>query len=287
MKEIKKISLLFIFLFLTGFGFLVYMGYTYEARQRPNITTTEQRKVIQLEWIGSLREAVNLTSNPDMKAVLEMIDNQSTTAIPSEDGMLVVDQNKPIRMLVLLPEDSKYPIWKTYLDQKGAAGWFEPELRTIVLRDKTEFGMKTKSAILTHEGTHVLHFLKKGSLDATSLIEYGNEERDTYSAANSALYSFGGQAYTDFRIKKVADMFKKLKVTEAGAQLAYPDKSYDELDKIFGPFKTKAELLWWTGTAWIDVAFHFIDEHAGGTKADKDSLKGEVIIQMTKALGLI
>lgn len=282
----KKLIVLLVSVFLAGICFLVYVGYTYEPT-KTNITTTEQRKVIQLEWIGALREAVTETSNADMKAVLEMIDNQGTTAIPAEDGLLVADQNKPIRSLVLLPEDSKYPIWKTYLDQKGAAAWFQPELQTIILRDKIEFGMKTKSAIFTHEGTHVLHFLKKGSLNATSLTEYGKEETSTYSTANSVLYSFGGQAYVDFRVRRVADMFKKLKVTEAGAQLAYPDKSYDELDKIFGPFKSKAELSWWVGTAWIDVAFHFIDEHAGGTQADKDSLKSEVIVQMTKALGLI
>ncbi len=245
-------------------------------------TSLIQREAIQKSWVDALYLAAD-TGNTEAKAVVSLIENKISSAIPAVDGMYVADQSKPIRLLTLLPEDVRYPLWKSYLDEKGAGAWFVPKLHAIVLRDMPEYGTKTKGAILTHEGVHAL----RGSSAATNGVEYGNEERDTYSRANSLIESFGGKAYLDFRAERIANMFKSMKTTNEGTQLPTPDVSYLALGKIIGPFSSSNEQSWWTATAWIDVTFHFIDQHSSGTQAEKDAMKSEVIVWMTKSLGLI
>jgi len=245
-------------------------------------TLLSQREAIQKSWVDALYLAAD-TGNAEAKAVVALIENQTSPAIPAVDGLYVADQSKPIRLITLLPEDAKYPAWKSYLDEKGAGAWFVPQLHAIVLRDMPEYGNKTKGAILTHEGVHAL----RGSPAPTNEVEYGNEERGTYSRANSLLESFGGKAYLDFRAERIADMYKNMKATNEGAQLPTPDISYLALGKIIGPFASNEEQSWWTATAFIDVTFNFIDQHSSGTQAEKDAMKSEVIVWMTKSLGLI
>ncbi|MCX6736237.1 MAG: hypothetical protein NTZ13_04095 [Candidatus Parcubacteria bacterium] len=245
-------------------------------------TSLSQREAIQKTWIDALYITAN-TGNAQAKAVITLIENKTSPAIPAVDGLYVADQSKPIRLLTLLPEDAQYPLWKSYLDEKKAGAWFSPELHAIVLRDMPEYGTKTKGAILTHEGTHAL----RDSPAPTNEIEYGNEERGTYSLANSLLESFGGKAYLDFRAERIADTFKNMKATSEGTQLPTPDASYAAINGIIGPFASKYEESWWVATAWIDTTFHFIDQHSSGTQAEKDAMKSEVIVWMTKSLGLM
>lgn len=245
-------------------------------------TSLSQREAIQKSWIDALYSAAD-AGNTEAKNVVALIENRTSPAIPSVDGLYVADQSKPIRLITLLPEDAKYPLWKSYLDEKGAGAWFVPELHAIVLRDMPEYGNKTKSAILTHEGLHAL----RGSPASTNEVQYGNEERDTYSRANSVLETFGGKAYLDFRAARIADMVKNMKATSEGTQLPTPDASYAAIGDIIGPFASNYERSWWVATSWIDVTFHFIDQHSNGTQAEKDAMKSEVIVWMTKSLGLL
>ncbi|MCX6739225.1 MAG: hypothetical protein NT098_04230 [Candidatus Parcubacteria bacterium] len=278
--------LLLVLLIVTVFASVVPKNSAPIVQQNLTAGQTEtsliQREVIQKSWVDALYLAAD-TGNTEAKAVVSLIENKISSAIPAVDGMYVADQSKPIRLLTLLPEDARYPLWKSYLDEKGAGAWFVPELHAIVLRDMPEYGTKTKGAILTHEGVHAL----RGSSAATNETEYGNEERDTYSRANSLIESFGGKAYLDFRAERIANMFKNMKTTNEGTQLPTPDASYAAIGDIIGPFANNTERSWWVATAWIDVTFHFIDQHSSGTQAEKDAMKSEVIVWMTKSLGLI
>jgi len=253
------------------------------------VTTPLSREAVKEDWVNALRSVVDQTQDVNAKEVLAMLETQTVLAIPTVDGLKVMGHDKPIRIVVLLPEDSQYPMWKEILDEKVAGAYFLPqaEAHAIVLKNGNEMSLKSKGLLLSHEGTHALHYLKKPFNEQMSNIQFCREEQSTHAAENSLLSSLGGKPYENFVAARVANMASTLEQTDAGVHLAMPDKSYKELRNIFGPWQSEKEGFMWVAGAWTDTMFRFVDLYGSGTQSEKDEMKASGLCSLYQYLGVI
>ncbi len=253
------------------------------------VTTTLNREVIKEDWVNALRFVVNQTQDANAKEVLAMLETQTVLATPTVDGLNVLGHDKPIRIVILLPEDAKYPMWKEILDEKVAGAYFLPqsEAHAIVLKNGSDFSQKSKGLLLSHEGTHALHYLKKPYDENMSNIQFCKEEQITHAAENSLLSSLGGKPYEAFVSSKVANMAVTLEQTSTGVRLAMPDNSYKKLKDIFGPWQSDKEGSMWVAGVWTDVMFRFVDLYGKGTQLEKDEVKAFGLCSLYQYSGIL
>ena len=274
------------------------MFYISAATAEPNADLA-QREAIKADWVEGLRYVINETHDPNAQKVLEMLETQMSFALPTERGVSVLaGEKKPIRLLVLLPEDIKYSEWKEHLNAGAAGAYFFPRLKTIVLKNGNDYGKTAKGVILFHEGMHALHYLEKPYESDTRNINFCREEQTTEAAESPILSALGGKEYDAFVAEKIEEMTQaqdrvwNKKIPFAPDEknifgLPLPEQSYRKLEHIFGGWKSDREGSMWVAAVWIDTMFLFIDNHTAGKQAEKDKAKTCGLCAFFQHVGLV
>ena len=278
MKFLYKIFIIAIFVMA-----ILFSGYARAGQ-------SSVREQIKNSAVASLRDLAQRTQNKDTEQILQILEKQSITVVPTKNGFkepVFQKKDGTVKIVVLIPTDAQYPFWYPILTNNAGFAWFFPAHDAIILKRDSNFHSLFRGIALDHEGWHARYFLKNPGNGDASDIQFSMEERDDYEHGNALLSIVGGVPYKIFLEKEMERMAPSVTKTNAEMHFPSPPEIYnEELEKIFGPAKSQSEKNFRISFVWVDTVFHYIDAHHGGTQAEKEIAKAQALLEGYRKIGV-
>lgn len=245
----------------------------------------DKRWVMANEWLAALADVADKTKDARAHEILDMLTERGIIALPTETGLWipnVVNDTDSIRIVILVPSDAKYELWKKYIEENSNAA-FAPKHRALILKNIIPMSRVFSGIILAHEGNHALTFLKNPQKTWTK-EEVCEEERDTHEFENRLFAKSGGAAYKRFVSLEAARLAGNIKQKKGGISFPSSGKYDKALENIFGNALSDYEKGRRNEQVWIDIVFRAIDASDTG---NKEKLKAGFLCAVYENNGLM
>ncbi len=244
----------------------------------------DQRQEVFHNTLKSLNDLVRQTGNEDSQKILSMFQKESVLITPTKDGFRdpkIWNERETLKVVVLLPEDSRFPSWSQIVSDKKSYAYFFPRYNVIVLKRMDELSPVFQAITVDHEGWHAFHFQSDSIVARPLSSEHLAIERDTYEHGASLLSSIGGEPYKMFMREEMKRIDAFVKNSVGGNTLPALKNEYNEkLDKIFGVAQSDTEKRSRVSFIGISGIFQYIDENYHGTQPEKELAKSNALLNI-------
>ena len=191
-------------------------------------------------------------------------------------------------LAILLPGDEKYGGPFAGMLAAKPAGYFNPDMRLLTLKQQCALSPVFQGIILIHEGHHAYCYLRE-LYNWRDQRAYCQAEVRTHSLENAIMAKLGGRSYEEAVRAQMADVLTGLKEGGQDIRTAYAGRSiYNPLlETAFGPAQSEHEKDLRQTHLWIDAVFRLKNEHVPGTQETKEESKALFLLTVYLNSGVL
>lgn len=273
----KKLLALFVLILLSGIGFLVYVGYTYEA---PKTITPQERVALANDWLKGLNEIYIRTGDKEISDQFLAIEKHGILAIPKQKAIIPQREmeTEDFAIVPLTLADKHIFPWGNLYNSPNVAA-YSGSSKVLVLKSDNPISLLYKGIVFSHELKH--HSIDPdGALMNTTAISFCREEVTVHTFSNKLILKAGGDAYQTLLNKRAKEWSTYFSDTNGKPPLV---NYLGDLEKIFGKSLSSAEDEIRVTNLEVGALYLGVDTYY--TAGDKEDKKASIMCEMYKNNG--